>query len=238
MSAYPAKERQNCGYAIRYSKALLDSDAMRHHGRDTVLLVLFIVGREDRLHYKEPPKFWRSEIMERFAIKSPKDYVRIRNAAVNAGLLHYVEGSRIVPSSYWTLTPRWLFIPRDPFPKRNESGLTRSQNGTDMGTDEGTDMGTLSIPYTQNPKEKRSRFIAPTVQEVRDYCLTRRNSINADQFVDHYTANGWTQGKGKPIRDWQAAVRTWERNGIHPKSTAATVSRPNESDRIPRAVPR
>jgi hypothetical protein len=34
--------------------------------------------------------------------------------------------------------------------------------------------------------------------------------------VDFYAANGWVQGKGKPIKDWRAAVRTWEkgeRNG-------------------------
>lgn len=29
--------------------------------------------------------------------------------------------------------------------------------------------------------------------------------------MDFYEANGWVQGKGKPIKSWQAAVRTWER---------------------------
>ena len=54
------------------------------------------------------------------------------------------------------------------------------------------------------------KFIPPSVIEVADYCVERHNGINAQSFVDYYTANGWTQGKGKPIKDWKACVRTWE----------------------------
>ena len=64
----------------------------------------------------------------------------------------------------------------------------------------------------------RARFSPPSVEEVASYCRERRNGIDPQHFVDYYTANGWSQGKGRPIRDWQAAVRTWERvegNGRH-----------------------
>lgn len=61
----------------------------------------------------------------------------------------------------------------------------------------------------EKPKPKK-RFVPPTVEEVAAYCAERRNGVNPQRFVDFYTANGWTQGKGKPIKDWQAAVRTWE----------------------------
>ncbi len=57
----------------------------------------------------------------------------------------------------------------------------------------------------------------PSVEQVREYCEERKNGIDAEQFVDHYTANGWKQSNGNAIKDWQAAVRTWERNGVSRK---------------------
>lgn len=56
-----------------------------------------------------------------------------------------------------------------------------------------------------------ARFVPPTVEEVAAYCRKRGNGIDPETFVDYYRANGWIQGKGKPIKDWQACVRTWEK---------------------------
>ena len=56
----------------------------------------------------------------------------------------------------------------------------------------------------------RSRFTPPSLGEVQAYCRERDNGIDPERFLDYYQANGWTQGRGKPIRDWRAAVRTWE----------------------------
>jgi hypothetical protein len=63
-----------------------------------------------------------------------------------------------------------------------------------------------------NPKEgvRAARFTPPTVDEVRDYCRERGNSVDAERFVDFYTAKGWKVGKS-PMKDWKAAVRTWEK---------------------------
>ena len=65
-------------------------------------------------------------------------------------------------------------------------------------------------------EEKRKRFLPPSLDEVKKYCAERRNNVNAEQFIDFYTANGWKVGKNS-MKDWKAAVRTWERNGIQNK---------------------
>lgn len=64
--------------------------------------------------------------------------------------------------------------------------------------------------YAENP-QKRKRFTPPTVEEVSAYCQERKNGVDAQRFVDYYSSNGWKVGKNA-MKDWKAAVRTWERN--------------------------
>ena len=70
-----------------------------------------------------------------------------------------------------------------------------------------------NTPKTEKtPKaEKKERFKAPTVEEVQEYCTERGNNIDAQHFIDYYSARGWMLGKNH-IKDWKACVRTWERN--------------------------
>jgi hypothetical protein len=57
---------------------------------------------------------------------------------------------------------------------------------------------------------KSNRFEPPTLSEVSDYCTERKNSVDPQRFIDHYTSNGWMVGKTK-MKDWKASVRTWEK---------------------------
>lgn len=56
-----------------------------------------------------------------------------------------------------------------------------------------------------------SRFTPPTLDEVKAYCSERGNNVDAQRFIDYYTANGWKVGRNS-MKDWKAAVRTWERS--------------------------
>lgn len=60
-------------------------------------------------------------------------------------------------------------------------------------------------------KGKVDKFQKPSIEEIEAYCTERRNGIDAEQFFDFYEAKGWKIGK-EPMRDWKAAVRTWEKN--------------------------
>lgn len=65
------------------------------------------------------------------------------------------------------------------------------------------------VDSDESPAPK-SRFIKPTVEEVGAYCTERNNSVDAQKWHDHYTAKGWLVGKTQ-MKDWKAAVRTWEK---------------------------
>jgi uncharacterized protein YdaU (DUF1376 family) len=67
---------------------------------------------------------------------------------------------------------------------------------------------------------KPKGFVRPTLQEVQDYCQERKNSVNPQKWMDHYQSNGWKVGKNA-MKDWKAAVRTWEGNSFN---STATVS--------------
>ena len=56
---------------------------------------------------------------------------------------------------------------------------------------------------------KRKRFSPPSLDDVANYCFERNNNVDPQRFVDYYTSNGWMVGKNK-MKDWKAAVRTWE----------------------------
>ena len=64
---------------------------------------------------------------------------------------------------------------------------------------------------TTGSRKKRTAFSRPTLEEIRNYCIHRGSTVSAEQFYDYYEANGWNIGK-HPMRDWKAALRTWERH--------------------------
>ena len=67
------------------------------------------------------------------------------------------------------------------------------------------------ISSNENKAKSVSRFVAPTLAEIQEYCKEKGFNVDAASIYDHYTANGWVQGKNKPIKDWKAAVRQWAR---------------------------
>ena len=69
----------------------------------------------------------------------------------------------------------------------------------------------------EKDKEKyKRRFTKPTLEEVQAYCAERGKGVDAQKWYDYYSANGWKVGKN-PMKDWKAAVRTWERSGDNGK---------------------
>lgn len=107
----------------------------------------------------------------------------------------------------------------------------------------------LSVMEDQSNKyRKRSSLISPvfsdvdfgkstskekskpkSVEEVKDYCLERANHVNPQQWFDYYSSNGWRVGRN-PMRDWKAAVRTWEKNDFGAKDERNSAEKRRDSN--------
>lgn len=76
---------------------------------------------------------------------------------------------------------------------------------------------TGSVPAQRKSKKESSKedskrkapFVPPSPEEVERYSQSRGHPIDGRAFCDYYEAVGWTIGRNKPMRDWQASVRTW-----------------------------
>lgn len=66
-------------------------------------------------------------------------------------------------------------------------------------------------PEPEKAGTKRTVFRKPSVGEVSAYALEMLYDLDAQEFVDHYESCGWVVGKNKPMKDWKAAVRQWNR---------------------------
>jgi hypothetical protein len=57
------------------------------------------------------------------------------------------------------------------------------------------------------------RFKKPSAAEAVEYAASIGFKLDGEAFVDYYDSVGWVVGAGrKPMKNWQAAIRTWKRN--------------------------
>lgn len=79
----------------------------------------------------------------------------------------------------------------------------------------------VSEPESKPEPVVRSPRSRPTLEQIAAYCAERGNAVDPSRFLDYYESKGWLIGKS-PMKDWRAAVRTWERNERNGKSRLPT----------------
>lgn len=94
----------------------------------------------------------------------------------------------------------------------NQQAINRQLNR------QSTDDLTPSKEYIERVERERKDknktptvFRPPTLDEVTEYCRERGNRVDPEKWFDFYASKGWMIGKNK-MKDWKAAVRTWEKD--------------------------
>ena len=63
----------------------------------------------------------------------------------------------------------------------------------------------------ENTSKKRGTRPKDLDEVLESFKEVGAEESEALAFFDYYEANGWTQGRNKPIKDWKAAARGWIR---------------------------
>ncbi|WP_347283032.1 hypothetical protein [uncultured Muribaculum sp.] len=88
------------------------------------------------------------------------------------------------------------------------------------------DKGRLEEDAPQSVAASNTRFKKPTLEEITAYCTERKNNVDPQAFFDFYESVGWRVGN-KPMKDWKACVRTWERREQTSGSGKSTAGKAN-----------
>jgi hypothetical protein len=203
-----------------FAKTIIDSDAFLEMPQSTQLLYFHLAMRADDDGFVNQPKTimrvvsakdddLKILIIKKFIIPFESGVVVIKHWKIH----NYIQNDRYKETKYKEEKAALFVDENNAYTLSHNSLPLVSKTDTQevdpqvrlgkdsIGKDSLKDMGT-------NPTKK---FIFPTVEEVKEYCQERNNGIDAQHFVDHYTANGWMVGRNK-MKDWKASVRTWEKN--------------------------
>lgn len=95
------------------------------------------------------------------------------------------------------------------YEQQNEQQVNNDRTTSEQQVN--TNKNDKNVKNDKNDKKREvlTHFITPSLDEVKAYCQERNNNINADHFINFYSAKGWMVGKNK-MKDWKAAIRTWE----------------------------
>ena len=202
-----------------FAKTVIDSDAFLDMPLSAQALYFHLSMRADDDGFiNNPKKIQRMVgasdddckllIMKRFIITFESGVIVIKHWKIH----NYIQKDRYKPTIYQE--EKRLLSEKD-----NKAYTECIQDGYIMDTQvrDRLELSKDSIELVEDEKQNRKRFAPPTLEEVKAYCSERNNNVDAARFIDYYTANGWLIGKNK-MKDWKAAVRTWERNNFNTKT--------------------
>lgn len=95
------------------------------------------------------------------------------------------------------------------------SDIKRSANALSRHRDRKADgMPPASLSDSDSSGSSSGAFKPPTLEEVQHFWIEADLSGDPEKFWNHHQAYGWKGPRGKSIRDWRAAARTWHKNEI------------------------
>lgn len=207
-----------------FAKKITESDAFLDMPSSTQMLYFHLsMNADDDGFVNNPKKIQRmcGASDDDFKLLIAKSFVILFESGIivikHWKMHNYIQSDRYRPTDYVD-EKSMLGVKKNKVYTLDESKMyTKCIQDVSVGKDS---IGKVSIDKNSIVKdskgesvrgEKTKHFIPPSVEEVEQYCLERSNNIDAQSFIDFYESKGWMIGKNK-MKDWKAAVRTWERS--------------------------
>lgn len=109
-----------------------------------------------------------------------------------------------------------------PYAENPNTDKPNTENPPQLNTNtSNTKESKTNKPNTKDTGAKRKRFTPPTLDEVRAYCLERKNNVDPQKFYDYFTASDWYDSKGKKVVSWKQKIITWEGYSNNKKTVGA-----------------
>ena len=204
-----------------FAKTIIDSDAFLDMPMSTQALYFHLSMRADDDGFINNPKKIQRMIgatEDDLKLLIAKNFIIVFESGVivikHWKIHNYIRNDRYKPTVYQE--------EKDQLELKDNGAYTLGiPNGYQMETQ--VRLGKDSIGKVNNKESKK--FVKPTIENIQDYCLERKNGINANAFYDFYESKDWMVGKNK-MKDWKACIRTWEQRDKKEKQSSTNFDRP------------
>lgn len=63
----------------------------------------------------------------------------------------------------------------------------------------------------KSSSNKRTKFVPPTLEEVRAYARERKSGVDPEHFFNYFNEGNWKDSKGNAVKNWKQKFMTWEK---------------------------
>ena len=218
-----------------FAKAIIDSDAFLDMPPSTQVLYFHLAMRADDDGFINNPKTImrivgakdddiKLLVAKRFIIPFDSGVVVIKHWRIH----NYIQKDRYTETKYIEEKNQLIINKKNGYSLK-QIGLLDDENDNVYILDTQDRLGKDRLGKDrlelERDKNKATRFIKPTIDEIKTFLNEQEYETDidryADRFYNFYESKGWKVGKEK-MKDWKAAIRGWlSRDNIKKKETVA-----------------
>jgi hypothetical protein len=218
-----------------FAKTIIDSDAFLDMPPSTQVLYFHLAMRADDDGFINNPKTImrivgakdddiKLLVAKRFIIPFDSGVVVIKHWRIH----NYIQKDRYTETKYIEEKNQLIINKKNGYSLK-QIGLLDDENDNVYILDTQDRLGKDRLGKDrlelERDKNKATRFIKPTIDEIKTFLNEQEYETDidryADRFYNFYESKGWKVGKEK-MKDWKAAIRGWlSRDNIKKKETVA-----------------